>query len=149
MEIPFDKIKAFPLVISLCVIGSLLLGYIVVLVCDRDLFMQLDAFKLSVVSIGISMPLFAVNIALSYMVILVMNNRLVKPLSELMFHNYCVYYASLTTCACILFTIFLTLRYGFDTKLKIIKTFLLCELCIFVALVILTYLATWKHKKSN
>lgn len=62
MDINFDKLKAFPaLTIIQIICGVIVPGFLFFYIYTRDLFMNLDLFRLGTLSISITFPIIIVN----------------------------------------------------------------------------------------
>jgi len=61
MEIQLDKIKAYPLFIGLLCVASVASGCLLIYAYNKPLFFALDAFKLTILSVAISLPSICFN----------------------------------------------------------------------------------------
>ncbi|MBN9485157.1 MAG: hypothetical protein BGO70_10770 [Bacteroidetes bacterium 43-93] len=117
MEIPIDKIKSFPLVTTICAIGAILPGYLLVFVYEEELFFKLSPFNLSVVSLGITTLFFAFNIAISYTISGLLYSRTRVKVSELHFYTSSVFYATIMSCFSMIIAFMSSFVFGRDIKI--------------------------------
>jgi hypothetical protein len=61
VEFNLDKIKSKVIFSIIGFLNAIAPGYILILVYDRKLFLQLDVFKLSILSISITLPMILLN----------------------------------------------------------------------------------------
>lgn len=61
MELQLDKLKAYPLFLGVLCVASIASGSLLIYVYNKSLFLTLDAFKLTVLSIAICLPSICFN----------------------------------------------------------------------------------------
>ncbi len=63
MEIPFDKIKPCISIVIIMIVNVIVTGFAFIFFYKRQLFLDLDIFRLSVLSLGVSLPVYIYLIA--------------------------------------------------------------------------------------
>ena len=61
MEFPIDKIKAFPTIVTLLCLGAISSGSLFIYILNKHLFLTIDIFKLTILSMAITLPIICLN----------------------------------------------------------------------------------------
>ena len=69
MEVNIDKIQTFPALIIFKVASFLLSGFLFLFVFNRSIFISLDLFRLTLISISLTSPILILNICMLHLAV--------------------------------------------------------------------------------